>query len=171
MITIRALAKAFGLSRSTLLYYDRIGLLPADGRNQAGYRIYSQAAVVRLQNIVEWRQLGLDLARIAAILDGTEAARNRLLAERAGEVQGELRALFEQLRLLHRILGQESWPAALMDRTRWSHLMASFGLDETQMLEWHRAFERQAPSAHEHFLHGLGLPQKEIDAIRQRCQP
>jgi DNA-binding transcriptional MerR regulator len=170
MVTIRALARTFSLSRSTLLYYDRIGLLPADGRNQSGYRIYSQDAVERLQKIVELRKLGLDLARISTILDGTEAARHRLLAERAAEVQGELRALFEQLRLLHRVLGQASWPVALMDRQRWSHLMASFGLDETQMLEWHRAFERQAPSAHEHFLHGLGLPQKEIDAIRQRCQ-
>jgi DNA-binding transcriptional MerR regulator len=40
--SISKLARAFGLSRSTLLYYDRIGLLAASGRTGSGYRCYSE---------------------------------------------------------------------------------------------------------------------------------
>ena len=39
--SISKLARACGLSRSTLLYYDRLGLLPPSGRTGSGYRCYS----------------------------------------------------------------------------------------------------------------------------------
>ena len=41
MFLITELAREFGLSRSTLLYYNRIGLLRPAGRSMAGYRLYS----------------------------------------------------------------------------------------------------------------------------------
>jgi len=39
MFLITELARKHGLSRSTLLYYDRIGLLTPSGRSEAGYRL------------------------------------------------------------------------------------------------------------------------------------
>ena len=41
--TVGRLARAFGLSRSTLLYYDSIGLLRPTGRSPANYRLYTRA--------------------------------------------------------------------------------------------------------------------------------
>ena len=41
MLTIGKLARKFDLSRSTLLYYDRIGLLKPSGRTRANYRVYT----------------------------------------------------------------------------------------------------------------------------------
>jgi DNA-binding transcriptional MerR regulator len=43
MHTIGQAAKHANLSRSTLLYYDRIGLLRPSGRSRAGYRLYNGA--------------------------------------------------------------------------------------------------------------------------------
>jgi len=39
--SVSKLARAFGLSRSTLLCYDRLGLLPPSGRTGSGYRCYT----------------------------------------------------------------------------------------------------------------------------------
>jgi DNA-binding transcriptional MerR regulator len=51
MTTISALARRFHLSRSTLLYYDRIGLLRPGGRSLKAYRQYGETEVARLEQI------------------------------------------------------------------------------------------------------------------------
>ena len=47
-LTVGRLAKRFGLSRSTLLYYDRLGLLCPSGRSGGDYRLYEDADAQRL---------------------------------------------------------------------------------------------------------------------------
>jgi len=47
-MTVGQLARAHGLSRTTLLYYDRIGQLTPDGRTRSGYRTYGPDAQKRL---------------------------------------------------------------------------------------------------------------------------
>jgi len=42
MYTVGSLARSFGLSRSTLLYYDSIGLCKPSGRSAANYRTYTE---------------------------------------------------------------------------------------------------------------------------------
>ena len=66
---ISELARRFGLSRSTLLYYDRLGLLRPSGRSQADYRQYSEDDLSRLERICFFRQAGLSLAEIARLLE------------------------------------------------------------------------------------------------------
>src|SRR5262245_19662656 len=51
--SISRLARAFGLSRSTLLYYDRIGLLAPSGRTGSGYRSYSEKDYRQLERICQ----------------------------------------------------------------------------------------------------------------------
>ena len=58
MYRISQLAEQFGLSRSTLLYYDRIGLLSPSARSEAGYRQYSAADRGRLESICSLRRAG-----------------------------------------------------------------------------------------------------------------
>lgn len=87
--TVRQLARLSGVSPRTLRYYDDIGLLPVD-KNESGYRMYGPAEVERLQQILFYRELGMPLERIGAILsedsfDGLSALkehRERLLARR-----------------------------------------------------------------------------------------
>lgn len=62
------LAKETGISVRTLHYYDEIGLLSPSGRTESDYRLYSQADIIRLQQIISLRQLGFSLMEIKACL-------------------------------------------------------------------------------------------------------
>ena len=52
MMTVNEVSKLTGVSIRTLQYYDRIGLLNPAGRTEAGYRLYDDAALERLQQIL-----------------------------------------------------------------------------------------------------------------------
>ena len=79
-----------GISTRTLRYYDEFGILKPARINSSGYRIYGQAEVDRLQQILFYRELGLDLLSIKEIVtapsfDGTKALQehhNKLLEKR-----------------------------------------------------------------------------------------
>ena len=65
MYQVTELARQFGLSRSTLLYYDRIGLLSPSERSRANYRRYSASDRERLATICSLRRTGLDIGGIS----------------------------------------------------------------------------------------------------------
>ncbi|MCA9522798.1 MAG: MerR family transcriptional regulator [Myxococcales bacterium] len=67
--TISALARSVGLARSTLLYYDRIGLLSPSSRSSASYRLYDEEARERLEAIRTYRAVGLDSRRSGRCFD------------------------------------------------------------------------------------------------------
>ncbi|MDZ3830229.1 MAG: MerR family transcriptional regulator [Sphingopyxis sp.] len=69
MRTVRQLAKAAGVSVRTLHHYDAIGLLKPGHIGANGYRYYGREERLRLQQILFYRELGLPLAEIGAILD------------------------------------------------------------------------------------------------------
>lgn len=66
--TVRQLAKLAGVSARTLRYYDEIDLLKPAGTSPAGYRLYGRVEVERLQQILFYRELGVDLKKIKQIL-------------------------------------------------------------------------------------------------------
>ncbi len=78
--TVQKLASLAGVSTRTLRYYDEIGILKPARINSSGYRIYGQAEVDRLQQILFYRELDVSLDRIKDIVtapsfDGTAALR------------------------------------------------------------------------------------------------
>lgn len=68
-IKIGELAKQTGVSVRTLHYYDEIGLLSPSKRTDAGYRLYTKADVVQLQQIISLRQIGFSLDQIRDCLN------------------------------------------------------------------------------------------------------
>ncbi len=89
--TVKDAAELTGVSVRTLHYYDEIGLLAPD-RSGAGYRVYTDADLIRLQQILIGRSLGLALEDIRRSLDdpkfdAADALRRQraLLAERVSE--------------------------------------------------------------------------------------
>lgn len=88
--TIQKLGSLAGVTTRTLRYYDEIGLLRPARKNAAGYRIYGQDEVDKLQQILFYRELGLELEEIKKIIadpsfDGPSALRDhreRLLEKR-----------------------------------------------------------------------------------------
>lgn len=70
--TIQKLARLAGVSTRTLRHYDQLGLLAPARRSSSGYRIYGQREVDTLQQIMFFRELGLELSAIAGILQDPE---------------------------------------------------------------------------------------------------
>ncbi|NEX91868.1 MerR family transcriptional regulator [Caulobacter sp. 17J65-9] len=67
--TVNGLARLSGVSVRTLHHYDELGLLKPAEVGDNGYRYYGRAELLRLQQILFHRELGLSLAEIAAVLD------------------------------------------------------------------------------------------------------
>ncbi|MDR3121187.1 MAG: MerR family transcriptional regulator [Clostridiales bacterium] len=83
--TINKLAKLAGVTARTLRFYDQSGLLPPKAIRSNGYRIYGEAEVARLQQIMFYRELGVELSEIGRILaakdfDRAESLQNHLAA-------------------------------------------------------------------------------------------
>lgn len=89
--TVQKLGQLAGISTRTLRYYDEISLLKPARINSSGYRIYGSAEVDRLQQILFYRELGVNLDSIKEIMtseefDGATALkehREKLLEKRA----------------------------------------------------------------------------------------
>lgn len=69
MKTVKEVSKLTGVSVRALHHYDAIGLLKPTAITEAGYRLYDNAALQRLQTILLFRQLHFPLKKIKAILD------------------------------------------------------------------------------------------------------
>ncbi|GAA4529252.1 MULTISPECIES: MerR family transcriptional regulator [Nonomuraea] len=68
-LTVGHVARLAGITVRTLHHYDEIGLLTPGERTHAGYRRYTDDDLVRLQQILLYRELGFPLDEIAVILD------------------------------------------------------------------------------------------------------
>src|SRR5437660_8343322 len=62
-------AEKAGVTVRTLHYYDRLGLLKPSGRTDAGYRLYGERDLVRLQQIVTLKFIGMPLREIKDLLN------------------------------------------------------------------------------------------------------
>jgi len=169
MYKITELAEQFGLSRSTLLYYDRIGLLTPSARSESDYRLYAPADRDRLATICSFRQAGLTIEDIRRILSREEAAGGTVLQRRMRELGDEIRTLQTQQHLLGKMLQVQSLgelPVAV-DKQAWTEMLRAAGMDDVAMGRWHAEFECRAPEAHHQFLLSLGIPEDEAQHIRR----
>lgn len=167
--TISAFARSYKLSRTTLLYYDRIGLLKPAQCNSAGYRLYTEVEHQRMYRINTFRKAGLPLKAIKQLLereqDGNIAA---ALEQRLIALNEEMAQLQAQQLLITQLLGRQEKQSVDVDQ--WVKMLAEAGVDATGRQRWHRAFERDAPQAHEEFLISLGLDANEVAAIRKQSR-
>jgi len=88
--TVGELSRLAGITVRALHHYDEIGLVVPSARTPAGYRLYDDADVLRLQQVLLFRELGLPLHEIAAAIDEAGSReellrqhRDVLLAKRA----------------------------------------------------------------------------------------
>ena len=171
--SIGQVAKRFGLSRSTLLYYDSIGLLKPSGRSPSGYRQYSEADMTRMERIAEYRGAGLALEAIRDLLAGTGGVHTEILNARLTRINQEIQCLRAQQQVLVKLLRNRRAfrRTRVMTKDRWVKLLAAAGMDEAGMRRWHMEFERSAPEAHQDFLESLGIPVGDISGIRKLSRP
>jgi DNA-binding transcriptional MerR regulator len=169
MHRISELARQFGLSRSTLLYYDRIGLLSPSERSDSGYRLYGPADRERLAAICGYRRAGLGMEDIRRLLATAEEGSEAVIRQRLQTVGEDIRGLQAQQRLLAGMLRLQSGGGlpATVDKETWVAMLRAAGMDDAAMRQWHVEFERRAPEAHHAFLLSLGIGEQEADMIRQ----
>ncbi len=72
MYSVKQVSDLAGVSVRTLHYYDQIGLLTPSKVGANGYRYYDDAALLRLQQILFYREIGLELLHIKDILDSPD---------------------------------------------------------------------------------------------------
>jgi MerR family transcriptional regulator, thiopeptide resistance regulator len=94
-LTVGQVAERFGVTVRTLHHYDEIGLLSPGERTPAGYRLYTEGDLTRLQHVVVYRRLGFTLEEVALLLDHPESAAEHLRRQRTAVLQrlGEMRDL------------------------------------------------------------------------------
>lgn len=97
-LTVSDVARLSGVSVRTLHHYEEIGLLRPAARSASGYRLYSRQDLLRLQQILFYRELGFALEQIRQVLSASERERTRSLREQRG-------LLAEKIEHLQRVLG------------------------------------------------------------------
>jgi DNA-binding transcriptional MerR regulator/cyclopropane fatty-acyl-phospholipid synthase-like methyltransferase len=139
MYRISELAKLVGLSRSTLLYYEKQGLL--HGTRQAnGYRLYSDKDAQKLRLLQQLQAGGLTLAECQACL--THKLNTELLKQRLQQLDQDIAQKQHARHLLGALLGEGS------------------------LRNWHQQTDQLAPDAHLAWLQQQGFDQKQALHIK-----
>lgn len=169
MLTVTQLTRRCGLSRSTLLYYESIGLLKPPARTSGNYRAFSEADARRRQQICLYRDAGLKLADIRAVLDRPQTIVRSVLERRVVELDAEMAKLRAHQRAIVKLLQTRMLFARrrMITKEKWVSIMKAAGFSEADMHRWHAEFELSAPDEHQEFLEFLHIPAEEVRSIRQ----
>ncbi len=101
---IGALARRLGVSRETLRYYEREGLLPPADRRSGGYRQYDGEAAERLRLLVALRQVDLPLAQAATLATACAAGQCEQVSEALRrEIPAQRARIARQIEELHHV--------------------------------------------------------------------
>ena len=168
MLSVTQLARTCGISRATILYYEREGLLVPSHRSGNGYRWYGDAEKKRLEAIVAYRSYGIPFASIGDLLDRKEGiSQSRILRDHFNKLEKEINLLRKQQKAIVALLQEPKlMEENMVTKERWVEIMEAAGFDEAAMRTWHRKFEEMEPEEHQKFLESLGIQADEIDRIR-----
>lgn len=166
-MTVTALARRCGLSRTALLYYEAEGLLRKPPRTMGNYRAYTEQDLSRVQQIGLYRKLGLSVRDIRTVLDRTDGAAASILERRLVAIDAEVENLREHQRAILRLLQKSrSFRRPRMTKDMWVGIMKAAGFSADDMHRWHTEFEKNAPQDHQQFLEFLHIGPDEITRIR-----
>ena len=171
MLTVTKLARRCGLSRTALLYYESIGLMPPPTRSEGNYRFYGEADMHRLMQIRAYRDAGLKLEDIRAILDRSGGNAFGVLKRRLLELDAEISTLRNHQQAILKLMGNKDIrKGKMITKQKWVSIMEACGFSGEQMNRWHSEFERSAPEEHQEFLEFLHISPGEIKTIREQSK-
>ena len=168
MQTISQLAKQHRVSRTTILYYEREGLLNPAYRSENGYRWYGEKEVKRLSAILAYRSYGMPINKIAPLLDQeNDMTQEPILRDQFNALENEIQRLRQQQKAIVILLEQPTLlEQNMVTKERWVDIMVAAGMSEEDMMNWHKQFEKMEPEAHQDFLESLSIDAEEITKIR-----
>jgi DNA-binding transcriptional MerR regulator len=170
-LSVGKLAGMFGISRTTLLYYDNIGVLSPSERSKAGYRLYNDDDLEKLRRIKLFRDAGIPLNEVSKLQgDKEKNSITAALLKQLNELNREIMAIKERQEVIVKILrsGKVVGSIRELDTEGWHEILASAGLDFEASNKFHEDFEKHSPEQHQQFLEALGFAEEEIRSIRQR---
>ena len=166
-LTVTLLARACGLSRGTVLYYESIGLLKPV-RRSAGITGSTAKGPRASAPGLSLSRRGPQAQRHSLILDRPHGDAASVLQRRLVELGGEIERLREHQRAIARLLGGANRlrRMRMVTKEKWVEVMRSAGFTDEQMRRWHMEFEKSAPDEHQEFLEFLHIPAEEVGRIR-----
>lgn len=167
MLTVTQIAKQFGVSRTTILYYEKEQLLIPAYRSENGYRWYGEKEIKRLEAITSYRSYGLSVSSIRALLNRDGESQSQILKDHFNELEREIQNLRAQQKAVVVLLQEPSLlEENIVNKQRWVEIMVAAGFTENDMVKWHQKFEQLEPLEHQKFLESLGISSEEIVKIR-----
>ncbi len=168
MLTVTQLARQCGISRTTVLYYEKEQLLKPAYRSENGYRWYGEKEAERLRAITAYRSYGLSLSSIHALLDRQGVSQAQILKDHFTELEREIQNLRAQQKAIVVLLQEPNLlEENIVNKERWIQIMAAAGFTQEDMTRWHQKFEELEPQEHQKFLESLGISDEEIVKIRE----
>lgn len=167
MYTIGDVVKEINLSRSTILYYEKIGLLKSSIRNDSNYRIYYEDDIIKLKKIIMYKELGISLKEIKELINFKTTRISEILETRVKEINDDIVRLKKQEKLVLEYLRKE----VIIGRTKdfssktWTEMLINLGYKEKDWMEWHREFEKKSPDDHYKFLKNLNMSEEDIGKL------
>lgn len=116
--TVRKLGELAGLSPRTIRYYDEIGLLKPCRINSSGYRIYGQAEVDTLQQILFYRELGFCLEDISKIIYDPSFDKLRALNEHLSSLRERKAQLDLLIENVNKTISKEKGKITMTDKEK-----------------------------------------------------
>ncbi len=96
-MTVGEVSMLLGISVRALHHWDETGLVHPSRRSAAGYRLYCEADIMRIQQVLVYRQTGMNLADIKMVLDEPETDAMTHLRRQRELVQGQISHLQQML--------------------------------------------------------------------------
>jgi DNA-binding transcriptional MerR regulator len=114
-MTIGELAEIAGVSIRTLRYYDQEGLLVPSERSTAGYRLYTMVDLIRLQEILIYRELEIPVKEILGLLGTTGQNRRQRLISFNKRLNGRIGQLLALQSKLEKVIRDETEEINMQD--------------------------------------------------------
>lgn len=144
--TVKQLAKLSSVSERTLRFYDQIGLLKPAYYGENNYRYYEEAQLLKLQQILFYRELGISLTEIQNIIGSSDF--------------DQVDALHTHKKTIEDDINRKNTLLKTIDKTI-SHLRGKIRMRDIEMYE---GFDLNKQQEYEDYLVDTGtITQKEVD--------
>ena len=130
--SIQALAKLSGVTTRTLRWYDEIGLLKPSRVAESGYRYYGPKEVDRLQHILFFRELGVELSQVKNYLEDPSLDRLALLRTHLEDLEGEREKLDHLIQSVQENIRAEERKERMNDEKKFEAFKANLAEENEQ---------------------------------------
>ncbi len=152
MYSVSETAEKTGVARSTLLYYERLGIIKPSRNPRNGYRQYSNEDLGRLTLLRQLKRAGLTLKESRRCIDGELDP--SLIEKRMLHLDREVREMQMAREVLHTLFARAT-----------GGLMKTEG-NGKMVNQWHADFEKHSADSHSRWLRQLGFSEKDALYIR-----